>query len=185
MIILSSGTLSAIVSLAAFLLLLTAYKNKIPALIMLILLISVFILSPRARQKASLIGQKKTSTFRILTWAHSLKKIKSRPLLGHGPGTSEKALCRIIWPKEAILSEKPVHSHNIFLQILLETGILGLAVISALLVIIFKNTCFYGKILIITILINNQFTFFFIDSSYTCAVTGIIMLNMKNSIPGQ
>lgn len=78
---------------------------------------------------------------RIDFWRASLAAIKKRPLLGYGPDTQGEALLSYYekdWATVNKVNVRPNRAHNLFLDILLTTGILGLIVFFALLYIFFK-----------------------------------------------
>jgi putative inorganic carbon (HCO3(-)) transporter len=67
-------------------------------------------------------------------WSYAFSIFKSRPFLGHGPGS----FMLIISKLKTNLS--PTYAHNCYLQMLAEIGIFGLISFLLIIVIFFKNT---------------------------------------------
>ncbi len=110
------------------------------------------------------------STARVPYWQAALQGIAERPLLGRGPDTFSSYFLNN-WPERGRLHEIPAHTHNLFLQVLFERGVVGflglallllglcwsalrrrdatfLAVVAAVLVAnSFDNTLFYGGVI--------------------------------------
>ena len=69
--------------------------------------------------------------FRI--WAEALRRIAERPLFGYGAGTQPTA---VIF--DSIGMDAP-HAHNIVLQVLMEGGLIALALLIAIAILLLKN----------------------------------------------
>jgi len=66
---------------------------------------------------------------RLTIWKATLKLIGQRPLLGHGPGTFALAFARVYPPELVYYQGREVmvdHAHNLWLQIGVECGLLGM-----------------------------------------------------------
>ena len=68
---------------------------------------------------------------RLRIWKRCLALAKERPLLGHGPGTLALVMdiefSRVVDGSGRLLSSTVDNAHNVYLQILCESGLLGLA----------------------------------------------------------
>jgi len=63
---------------------------------------------------------------RILLWLSAIEIIQKNPLLGIGAGSSDKKLYEVFAIKKQFYDKNyQVHAHNQYLQILMDTGILG------------------------------------------------------------
>ena len=65
------------------------------------------------------------STARTPYWQAALQGISERPLLGWGAGTFSSYFLNN-WPERGRLHDIPAHTHNLFLQVLFERGLVGL-----------------------------------------------------------
>ncbi|MDX1736178.1 MAG: O-antigen ligase family protein [Halioglobus sp.] len=66
-----------------------------------------------------------SASYRIWLWQDALEKIRERPLLGWGPGSSPYLIAR------SDLLQHLSHYHNLYLQIAAEIGLVGLALFAA------------------------------------------------------
>jgi len=64
-----------------------------------------------------------------------IEEFSSRPLLGWGPGRSRQLLQKTTYPG---LADAP-HFHNIFVEILIQLGLIGLLLFTAMFTILFKT----------------------------------------------
>jgi len=77
---------------------------------------------------------------RLLSWDASLKAIAASPLLGYGPGDTQENLNRIY--RSNGYSEplkRNLNSHNQYLQLWLELGLIGLTLFLLLMVLLFRS----------------------------------------------
>jgi O-antigen ligase/tetratricopeptide (TPR) repeat protein len=63
---------------------------------------------------------------RLSIWSHAIKLIAGSPILGHGPGSSPFLY---VLRSEANGGDEVYHAHNVWLQILITGGIIGLAIV--------------------------------------------------------
>jgi O-antigen ligase len=118
--------------------------NRRKAMIFLLLILALlsipFYTENNLRNKAKSIvtsvyteGIKGSTGTRIELWKGALLIFKESPLLGAGTGNFEPSIKRLVQAK--ILKETPtmVHAHNIFLQALATRGIVGFAILVAIL----------------------------------------------------
>ncbi len=103
-------------------------------------LISVFVFDPKILSILSVVGKDDTFTGRTAIWSGALEAIQSRPLTGFGlrgfflpsyresslPYPGDDLVARLQWPVP--------NAHNAFLQVLLDLGLVGLLMFSALLI---------------------------------------------------
>ena len=79
---------------------------------------------------------------RLLVWEYVGKKILTKPILGHGVGTSrligQNIILNIPNTSQEIKGAIPLHPHNNFLEIWLELGLIGIIIISFLWIKIIK-----------------------------------------------
>jgi O-antigen ligase len=93
--------------------------------IMLLLYYSFHFLQSTYRSDMSKLMIDSSSIYRLEIWRSSWELFKSNTLLGAGPGSVEKLLSYSSNSLKGII----MHAHNIPLQLLAETGILGLTAI--------------------------------------------------------
>ena len=123
-------------AVAVSLLVVSFMKNKKIAFCMIIIfVVGVFFLSPGVKQRA-------ISSFDISTWGGreemyrgALEIFKDFPIFGAGVGECEK-LIPVYMPELSM----HLHIHSTFLEVLLETGAVGLLTFLWVFVIFFKNT---------------------------------------------
>ncbi|MBT9143840.1 MAG: hypothetical protein DDT29_02253 [Dehalococcoidia bacterium] len=130
------GWLGLLVSLLVFALL---KDRRMLILILIVLLAAVALLPDVFLQRLSTIGSPRdtSNAYRFRVWQESMGIIEDFPLTGVGLG--HKSFMRI-YPLYMLDREKsPFHTHNSFLQILVETGIIGLFVFFWLLGSYFKR----------------------------------------------
>jgi len=106
----------------------------------IVIIISLLFLPDQQKHRAVNMLNLQTNADRVCLWQNALVMIKKRPFLGHGPGGYQ-----VFSPKYApegkekfsfLLGQK--HAHNIFLQLAVEAGIVGLLALSWLLVSAFR-----------------------------------------------
>ncbi len=78
-----------------------------------------------------------SSVYRLGIWRGSMRIIKEHWFTGVGVGTEAFRSVYIQYAESGI--ENAVHSHNIFLQIIIELGVVGLAVMLAALILVVKS----------------------------------------------
>jgi O-antigen ligase len=88
----------------------------------------------RARLAGAFDPRNESFQFRIQTWKGSLKAFAAKPLLGHGPGSFD-AVYPAYRPQAAMASQvqhsyEVTHPENWLLQMLAESGLLGLAALA-------------------------------------------------------
>jgi hypothetical protein len=79
---------------------------------------------------------------RLLVWEYVGKEILSKPILGHGVGTSrligQNIILKVPNTHQEIKGGIPLHPHNNFLEIWLELGLIGIILISVVWIKIIK-----------------------------------------------
>jgi len=109
-----------------------SYRFKHGLWIIIFLIIILFTASPQMisqRISSTFSGQDTNIRQRIELWDNTFEVIKTRPLIGTGIGTFTEAYIKMYpeaAPKEGEGSRVVRHAHNLYLQILSETGIIGL-----------------------------------------------------------
>jgi O-antigen ligase len=88
------------------------------------------------------------STIRIRIWKTAIDKFKKNPVLGSGFG---------IFYHDKALNKDFVHPHNIILELLAETGLVGFGVFAILFGLIFKRAFLIYR----QLAIDNRMTFLF------------------------
>ena len=105
--------------------------------IMLVLLSPLFMPQSIVNRFLSIGDVSDTSTsYRVYIWFGTINMLKDYWFCGIGPGTEA---FNMIYPHYAYASIVAPHSHNLYLQILAENGILGILVFLALLIVLFKD----------------------------------------------
>lgn len=87
---------------------------------------------------------------RILIWAEGLKAFQKSPILGYGQENFE-----LIFPKERHM--KVDNAHNIFLEIAISSGMLGLIIFLAIIFIALKQSSIVVRLSIFVFLVVAQF----------------------------
>jgi len=87
---------------------------------------------------------------RYLIWNEGLKAVVRRPILGYGQENFE-----LIFPQERNM--KVDNAHNLFLEILVSSGIVGLIIYLAILIETLRNVPFVVKLSLLAFLIRAQF----------------------------
>lgn len=79
-------------------------------------------------------------TTRILSWDAAISAIKERPVLGYGPGKTQRKL-DIVYEKKGYKEplKQRFNAHNQFLQIWLENGLIGFLVFTSIFIFLFNN----------------------------------------------
>lgn len=132
-----------------------------------------------------------TITTRVLTWETALDAVRTRPLLGWGPENFHIPFNTYYQPEQLAFSYYETwfdRAHNIILDTLTQTGVVGLLALSALIVVAFRRTrtlptaprlalvgAFAGY------LVQNLFLF----DSVVPAITFIILLVTVESAPAR
>ncbi len=125
--------------IAAAMIFVSFYDRKFIWLgIMLVLLSPLFMPQSIVNRFLSIGDVSDTSTsYRVYIWFGTIKMLKDYWFCGIGPGTEA---FNMIYPHYAYASIVAPHSHNLYLQILAENGILGILVFLALLIVLFKDS---------------------------------------------
>lgn len=79
-----------------------------------------------------------STSYRVSIWMGTLKMLKDYWLTGIGPGTEA---FNMIYPAYSYNTISAPHAHNLFLQIICDTGITGIAVFLILIVIYIRMNC--------------------------------------------
>lgn len=79
-----------------------------------------------------------STSYRVSIWGGTLRMLKDYWLCGIGPGT---AAFGMVYPRYCYDAVSAPHSHNLFLQITCDTGIVGLVIFILLIFFFFKVTC--------------------------------------------
>ena len=108
-----------------------------------VLILLPFFLPPWVINRFASIGnmQDSSSAYRVSVWIGSLKIVKDYWLSGIGLGLEP---FRLVYPNYALSAAYALHSHNIYIQLLIETGIAGFTCFMGMLVVFFKNTVAYS-----------------------------------------
>ncbi|MDY5627514.1 MAG: O-antigen ligase family protein [Clostridia bacterium] len=78
-----------------------------------------------------------STSYRVYIWFGTIKMLKDYWFCGIGPGTEA---FNMIYPRYAYASIVAPHSHNLYLQIIAENGILGILVFLIMIIVLFKDT---------------------------------------------
>lgn len=111
------------------------------ALCLIGLLLVPFVLPPSYINRFTSIGnlQDSSSAYRLSIWLGSLKMLQDYWPSGIGLGLEP---FKLIYPKYAFNAAYAHHSHNIYIQLVLETGIVGFLLFMGLLTVFYKNIFF-------------------------------------------
>jgi len=130
-----SKTRSAWFGAIAFIIFLIIFKRKLilPFVFTIIILSSIFIKTIIARLNFETIA----NDYRWDYWTIGLKLLKEKPFFGHGLGIYEKA-----FTKYGLIPPSPYehvgHPHNIYIQLLVNVGLIGTAIF-----LLFVSLIFY------------------------------------------
>jgi putative inorganic carbon (hco3(-)) transporter len=145
------GWIGFVVSLFVFLVLLVYwYSVRLPAQwrpwampVLLggsagVLLLAVLFVEPvRDRVSSMFVGRNDSSNnFRINVWASVIEMIKDRPVLGIGPGNNA---FNKIYPQYMRARYSALSAYSIFLEVAVETGLIGLTCFLWLLIVTFNQ----------------------------------------------
>lgn len=104
---------------------------KMVTAVLVLFLFILFSLGPAsvAQRLALFQDQKSTMSGRIPIWKMAIEKIKERPLLGYGYGLNIFEKLYGEWLADQPKEEKrvPRHEHNLFLSLLIQNGLIGMA----------------------------------------------------------
>lgn len=111
--------------------------KRLIALGLPVALAAPFLLPVSIINRLSSIGnlQDTSSSYRVSVWQGSLKIAKEYWLSGIGPG---QEAFKLVYPRYSFGAAYAHHSHNVYIQLALETGIFGLALFLLLLLVFFK-----------------------------------------------
>ena len=79
-----------------------------------------------------------STSYRVSIWMGTLKMLKDYWLTGIGPGTEA---FNMIYPAYSYNTISAPHAHNLFLQIICDTGITGITVFLILIVVFIRMNC--------------------------------------------
>lgn len=100
----------------------TRYVYLLSVLIGIIGLSALIVLTRVNHSSIEMLARHQTITWRLHIWKDSLEMIKDRPLFGHGINTF-----MMLFEKYRIgQGTSPTYAHNCYIQLAVETGILGL-----------------------------------------------------------
>ncbi len=102
------------------------------------LLMLPFVLPPSVINRFTSIGNLSdtSSSYRISVWLGSLKVVQDYWPSGIGLGLEP---FKLVYPKYSLNAAYAHHSHNIYIQLLIETGITGFAVFISMMVVYYKS----------------------------------------------
>jgi O-antigen ligase len=102
------------------------------------LLMLPFVLPPSIINRFASIGNLSdtSSSYRISVWLGSLKIVKDYWPSGIGLGLEP---FKLLYPKYSLNAAYAFHSHNIYIQLLIETGIAGFLMFASMVVIYYKT----------------------------------------------
>lgn len=102
------------------------------------LLLLPFVLPPSVINRFTSIGNltDTSSSYRISVWLGSLKLVQDYWPSGIGLGLEP---FKLIYPKYSLNAAYAFHSHNIYLQLLIETGIAGFLIFASIIVVYYKT----------------------------------------------
>ena len=144
LIILSKSS-TGIVTVALFLPLLLVLKRKKLAKIILKISIMVAMLLPVINITSSFLNEIITNIFgknltfsgRRYIWDYALQKLSTHPIRGNGFNSTEYLLKDKVIP---IYERVASHTHNGFLELFLQTGLIGVILLISIIIITYKYT---------------------------------------------
>ncbi len=121
-------------------------RNKYIALLLFVVAIFIFISFSNSWVLKSKISnlitiQSGSSSARLQFWQASIKAIKERPIFGYGLETQGEVLVKYYLPEWAVpnnVNVQPIRAHNMWLDILLTQGLVGLIAWGALLYLFYS-----------------------------------------------
>ena len=124
--------------MAAAAIFITFAAGKLWGLALLVLPVIPMVLPQSIINRFASIGDMKDSStsYRVYIWMGTLLLLKDFWLSGIGPGTEAFTQVYPFYSYSAVVAP---HSHNLFLQILVESGVLGIVFFAALLILFFKQ----------------------------------------------
>lgn len=134
--------------MAAAAIFITFAAGKLWGLALIALPVIPFILPESIINRFTSIGDMKDSStsYRVYIWMGTLLMLKDYWISGVGPGTEAFTQVYPFYSYNGIVAP---HPHNLFLQIITESGVIGLAVFLLLLFLFFKNLSvgcqYFGK----------------------------------------
>jgi tetratricopeptide (TPR) repeat protein len=130
-------------------------KRNIALLCIVLSLCTLLFLTDKGKK---VVGEPTAAKARILLWDTAIHMIRDKPVLGFGPDNfmaiSNKYMCKLqlkpaystIWQKRAdFVLRNPGRVHNEYLSILVETGVIGLAVFIWFIVALYRRLSDYEK----------------------------------------
>jgi len=172
MLLASRGvTIALLTALAAFAC--SNREGRLPVLIVLLTAISSLIIFPNATKAAARFGRGDVSTLnkRLPTWMGCLNELDARSLpfliRGAGPGNSRNVVARTDTWNNA-------NTHNAYLLVLLDYGLVGLLLFMALLFVAYLYAGPVGKSLVILLAVCSL-SASLVDQHYIWSVLGIAL----------
>ena len=176
--LLLAGTRAGVASFFIGLLIYLVVSKKFKLLIVLLCLVITLYALPRpiARYIPQLtniqsIQYAGTLEQRVTTWKIGLKAAKERPVFGWGHGNfriaHDKYMTADVYVKGGFYEQNKDSAHNIYIDALVERGIVGLLVLLALLSYVLYTSFKANKLLfafVLAVAINSAFIFFDISS---------------------
>lgn len=113
-------------------------------LIFFVVAVNLFIILPSNTKQQMRVGSSEilaTTSWRSDLWADSIKMIKDKPLLGHGPNTFMQTFREKKYRQRfmGLAEYSPAYAHNCYVQMAAEVGFLGLGCFLWIFVRFFKN----------------------------------------------
>ncbi len=140
-------------------------------LIILVILFSTIYLIPQLNNRVLSIFSLEKNQNRIFIWESTIDMIKDHPLLGIGPGNFS-----IVYPEyrspEAIEKNHPF-AHNIFLNMAVELGLVGLIIFSIIIFKIIKMGYYISKINPLLRSLYAGFIAILVHQQFDCTILGI------------
>lgn len=150
---------------------LRSQKNIILFLITIILLLSIFLISPQFRNRFMSIFSLEANNNRIQIWTSTIEIIKDHSFLGIGPGNFS-----VVYPDyktpEAKESNHPF-SHNIFSNMAAELGIPGLILFIMIIIYLLKMGYIISKINTLYRGLFSSFIGILVHLQFDCIILGI------------
>lgn len=151
--ILLSGSRGAILSAGVIMLIyLKKYTSFIQVILYIFMILLAIYYNDTYHYSDKLFETRKSSIWdnRVLIWTEGVKAVMKRPILGYGQENFE-----LVFPKERIM--KVDNAHNIFLEVAVSSGIVGLVLFLTIISIALRRAFWPVKLSLLTFLIIAQF----------------------------
>lgn len=131
------GYLGLILAAAIFLFMLDARLILVGVIALVVI---YFALPHTVTDRFASIGNKQdgSTSYRVYIWMGTLSMLKDYWFTGIGPGT---AAFNIVYPAYSFNTIAAPHAHNLFLQLICDSGVVGIGLFLMLLVSFYKMTC--------------------------------------------